>query len=813
MLAGHVGLALTAPRNAAGGGGGPVAAISRFEFLSPTPIDVRTTTTPAGGDFGVIPRGNIAELETDTLGGASLSLFNGSTPRIRGVMANPGFENGSPVTRYTAFYVKAVIRTQLTTSTYVNDPNVRTSGGKTIWAVMIQYDYAATNLLELAGEKVCRYLGVAHVGSTFTLTADAGWYGAAAEGTVAPANCINSATRAYRDPEIHMFNSEREHVAGASTATARFVVRHKYGQNGRMFDKVRVRARDAQGSPNYTPWVDVTSTTLRALPGGIYEEYCAATVDLTNLTQGDLCRWEIEGYPLIGTASYVSTDYESDPADLRFPQLFMCDKTAALNAVAVVDAVDAGASAAASRVLATATTTPYASTGLNAAITAAAALNSNTLKCVHIYLRNTTGAHVDFSFTANVTDTIGNTAWYIQAHPDNNATVGIALVAAVTRTLPTRLITEDVHWTRPATNASIGIGQSQAGNETSCFTVRRATINLNQSGGTAPWCGNWGRGYWEDITYATNSAPGGASAACGVTGTNAYFPKVLHGIYNTTSVYFGLTPYTAVGVIGPFSPVERNPSGQQSQEGFIFSTFYIPNCTVNTFIFGSAFDYYTRGFYIDNGCVEWGNTTNKGWSIGGDNQVKRVENAVLSYVFHPGNPADLANSNDISRINRGYDDLIASRGIEKEVIFHGVCSMQNATKTDMFTHPVEGWTDGRVADWQTYLRTEDFGAIMGINRDPEGAAGRGGTPAPDNDTWGGYVRSVNSKYNAGCPTVADNHVGPLGGGGTYDDYQPTGASNPLYDMIPVGHQKFTYDMKGATRLTDGTGTCAHLERL
>lgn len=786
------------------GGSGPTistAAISRFEFLSPTGIDPQVAPDN-GQTYSVTPRGNLVEIETDTISGATFD-----PTKITFVMRNPGFINGVAGYRYTAFTVKAVIRKQVTSYTDPFVPNVRTSGGKTIWVCAVQYDPIGTILLETQGNAVCRYVGYAYSGSEFvSVSAADDWYTngitSAASGEVSLANCANNSTRAYREPEVHPLNFEREHET-STTRTIRYVVRHRYGQHGRQFDTSRVRARDASG--NYTPWVSVNEHTARATPGGVYVEECQGAISLTGLTQGELCRDEIEVFPLIGTTSYVSTAHESDPADPRYPQQFLCDRTGALASHVVVDAVAADGTKAAQTTISAADATKFGPTEIVSAVAALATLKGN-IGCGHVYLRNTTGSPVSFAIGANITAAIGEGAWYLQAHPDNNAEVRITLEVSTTRTVPQRLICEDVTWIRPTINASIGTGQASASPDYAVIGFRRCKVDLayTDAAGSSPWIGTgWARGYWEDITYEANGTqvPGHLTPALGSTGTNRYIAKVVNGFWNNTaSGSATLVPYTVLGFVGKGNPTSNRGSGQPSCEGMIVAHSFFRKQTGTSHSYGNGTlqDLYVRGGFVDNIVIEWA-TTNQAMTAGGDGQVRQIENFIIYNLYQPGDPTDPTNSNDIARLNRAYNDVAASRGVEKEVPMQLSAMTQFACKTDTFNNP-EGYTVGRVANWQTYTNAEDYGTVMMINRDPEATSGG------DNNEWAGMFRSVNSKYNTGVPeTKGVSKVGQTAGGGAaLADYRPSGASNPLQNMVQSGHHKTKYDLLGNLRVDDGT---------
>ena len=776
-----IGIGLS-PSFGGGGGSAPVAAIDSAAIVGVTALDPKTYLAVP---YGIDLNGLAAEITCDDTGTSPAP----DATKFTLVIENPGFKNGVATNRRTQFKGRVLCPKQAISATFVHDPlyDTSTPGKRKFW-VVFGYDPDGTNALEAGGADVCRMVDVVHVDATVvSLEAAAGWYGAAAAGFVS--GVANNSSVFYPPIEAHSIEFENEYSASA-TRTVRFQVSHPYGQHGRMFDRARVRGTD--GAAASTAWTNVDDVVLGAVsPGGLYATICSASYNATALADG-MIRDEIQVYPLIGTSAEVfdSTAF-SAADDMRTTTSWRKDVGGSFGITYVVIENGAGTGVVSST-LATAEASPYGSlsAGWNAAIA--------TGKHVIMYLRNTTGSDITLdkagTFNANST----GVAAVIRPHPSNTAKLKFGMGSA-SHSFPKDVIFDGVDVVRTSTSGSFTATAASA------FMFRNGTVNLDFSAGSAPWCGNWARSYFENYTIATNSTPGVVTAGLGANGANAYHCKVANGVYNTTLVQFTIVPYTFLALRGKFTDIGNDRgSGQPSNEGGILHAARLEKITSSLVQWvGKTYDYNSgRGFHFEQLEIDF-KTNSRDISFGADGTLNALDNINISYMTNAPNPSDVTDS--VGRANIGYNDAAGSQGIVKHVRLRFSNAARWAVKTSWFDYTASG--AGRVANFRTWLMAGWLGNVISLWRDPENLSST-------NSEWGGAYRTPWSSYptsssNSFIPAYANNNVAD--GTDTPGDYQPVGLTNRTYDRVPAGHQLIKFDIKGRTRRTDGTGAAAAQE--
>ncbi|RAK68831.1 hypothetical protein DJ019_02110 [Phenylobacterium kunshanense] len=771
---------------------GSTADIDSFTIVGATALD---PVNVGGTDYGIDGHGILAEVVTDELTGTPL----GSSFSVR--VRNPGFKNGVAADRDTVFKGVGLLPKQATSATYVNTPHTETpSAGKLKFWVVLHYDPDGTNALAADGVDVCRYVDqIFSATEIVSVTVEEGWYSTAGGGDVSSGVITNSSTLDIDTPpiEVKTLNLERD-VNEGSTRTFRAKVSHLYGQSGRMFDVVKVRGRDA--SNNYTAYTTVSATTAYDPVGDglTYTEIVEATYSTTGLNDGVMCRDEYLAYPLIGTAPLDSTTLESDPKDTRYPQEYRNIRSTAWQRVYAVVESGAAGPGTASTTLATAEADPFPS--WHAAYNAIQAANntangSNTCDSGVIYARNTTGSPITLDKAGNFTGVIGSACCEIKPHPSNTADLIFGMAAAA-HTFPTRVIWRDMKWVRTGTAGAFTPGQSQAGNELTVFQSEGCTINHDTTSGTLPWFDDdWARANLIGYTFSSNTTPGAATSGLGAASTKAYHARLACGVRNTTTTSLRVVAYTFLCAKGSFNFFAKG-SGQPAREGMLLGSTIL---TATAAAQGIASDGATefpvdgRGFHYEQSVMEY-SVDDIFFNIGASS-TNPADNGIITYFGHPQS-ATGGSTTPTATTNVAYCDVSGLKGVKRHIRMQLSGVARYAIKTCWFEYVAEG--AGRVSNWKSWLKAGwAFNALM-YGRDPgsEGVAGSGAQPE-----WAGFCAGPGEIFGDGDPTFTDNNQGLTGGGGTYT---LSGSSQPLA-TVPTGHQKYTYDLAGNTRRTDGTG--------
>lgn len=256
------------------------------------------TVLPDGADAAV-PNGWVAAA---TLPDDGASTFDPT--RIVLTVTDPGYDASGATIVTRTIRGTAIVRRQ-----YPNQAqrlNSASSGARTVYFALDDEIYA---------------------GSTVTAaTAEAGYYGAAAAGSVA--GIVNGSTLAYPKPLFAWLNIQQERATGSGLAVEG-VAYHRHGRNGQMVARIEFVGYDGTNSaPTQTASAPALSDFQTK--GQIVETY-KATIPLAALAQAAICTVNAKVYPWIGDASAVldlAADGLSWPtANPQTPLRFLCDRT------------------------------------------------------------------------------------------------------------------------------------------------------------------------------------------------------------------------------------------------------------------------------------------------------------------------------------------------------------------------------------------------------------------------------------------------------------------------------------------------------
>lgn len=819
-------ITLTSPLNSVvlGGpksGGGPAgAAIDSFKIVNTTSLD-SANGLYLGTNYGYDLHGYGAEVVCNDLGLSSLPVASAFHMRIR----NPGYKNKAVITRDTVLVGLVIGPLQGVSTTfsynYLYDTSV---GGKRKFWVVFAYDPVATNALANTGVDVCRWVDQVHTGTTIvSVTVDVGWYGAAAAGTVnAP---VNLSTLPYLMPEVHPLDFERDYFgSGTTSKTVRFKVSHMYGQSGRMFDTAEISGKDA--STHETAKTTITDVVLSNVTvpdsnvstGGMTSTICMDSYLTSGLTAGDLCYDHIKVWPLIGTPTeiYDSANYEGDANidDMRSPRRWKYDPSGTYGQVfAVVDPTQVGPGLASTN-LTTATLATNRFISWETAVAGIKAINlasfgHSDIGAAIIYGYNTSGVDVVLAVGASLTAVqapVGDTACFFKQHPSNTANL-IFDTSASAHNWPAQIIFDGCP---PRKSAAGSLAPNAGPTDGKCISVRNCIIHLDTGTGANPWMGsNWNRIFYENIQFASTSAPNVGQFGMGLNGANPIYCKVAHGVWNNTTAQMPTVPYTICGVRGHVAPIEPG-SGQPSNVGFIANNLkMVKGINGGTAQFaGSSGPYTGRGCHLEQFSYD-AQSLNEDFGTGSDGTLQALDNVVNSYGVNPPLASD-ANATT-GRNNTAYSDVANSQGIFKHVRQRMMHDGRWANKTSWFAYGTA--LAGRVANWKTWFQVGWMMNTMSFLRDP-------GVPpyttfpqaGSDNPYWAGACQTYNTGYGVGVPAYTLNTQAD----GTLNEgtYQPTGGvGSPNWGRVLANHHTLKYDMKGVLRLNDNTAMNGPYEHL
>lgn len=639
-----------------------------------------------------------------------------------------------------------------------------------------------------------------YAGSTIVgVQAAVGYYGGAQAGAVA--NVVNSSTLAYEKPLAGWLNVPYERAAGA-TIRAELVVVHRRGRAGRMAARVEIRAKDSQGSPNYSAAQVVAATSLSTFQTqGNPVEVFAADVPTAALTQGDACYFTAKIYPWLGDASAV-LDLEVDGVawPTASPQTLMpfcCDKTGAYGGAHV--AVKAGASGGTVQATyALALTTPFPT--FVAAMAALPAWN------------NTNKGHNDHSGATVwlMEDSAGAGATHALSSAFNTVAVGKALTdvkvdPAATGAVKISLATANAcDKVRFFVNIDYVSGSGFDGTSTLNYkAVILEGMTLNPTGSaTVPLNYRIGLLYMRNVTIAgaptSSQMPGGP-----VSTTRSQVPLQLGTVdLGSTSRNSSHVPFIVAGcrfhrvVVGDLN--YAGITSWDSNDGQLVVSNQFRNQQATCHAGTTNGPTITRGIgWVGNVFERAVAASNPAAQIGADGQTKSIANLVFAYNTVPGG------ADQITRVNLLYTDDDEALGISKRgVARFNIFSFYNV-KTDQFASSPN--VTGRVGNWSFRFTVGHAGNVV-VNGDSNSntAAGNGAT------NWLGERWPADSKSGGGAVGFLDDKTGTSkAGSGTYS---LTGATNDAYGRVAAGMAMLSFDMVGNVRRGDGSDAAGAYER-
>lgn len=628
----------------------------------------------------------------------------------------------------------------------------------------------------------------------------AGYYGASEAGAVTAGAISNLSTRAYPKPLFAWLNIQHERATGSSFPVEA-VAYHKFGMFGRMVACIQFIARDAQATPNVAATQTAAAPSLSSFQtqGNIVEAY-KASIPLAALAQGDVCQVNARVFPWIGDAASVldlDTDGIAWPTARPATRLrFLNDKTGAYGgAIACVRATATGGTVQAD--LATARTTPFPT--INAALTAVAAFNNankghNDHGGATIYIMDDgAGGAVAHALIANIAVALGTTAlcWTeIRADPANTAA---ATITHGTNRTVCRLLRWRVSITVIA-SASFDGGNNN-GNVMAAFEDGAIT----HTAGSQPLNYRCGLTYLRNLTTSFTSGNQSIYAGFGTTRTQA---ALILGCLNVGSVAGqAAKPWAIIGTFGvgvsEVDPVAL-PNLDINDGAVIVNNALLRKSADTEFAASQA---YVAGIaFVQN--VHERSTVGSAPNLqfGADSTVRPMDNILEFYNSIVG-----------ERGNECYNDVNAAKGVAKKLFAKFNIWDNINSKADVFTHPTDGQSSGRVGAFE---RLYSVGCEGNVSL--TGSAG-GSTPEVNGGSWLG-MSWPNASYNVGRAAVgftdpkANNYpnAGDLGaGGGTYS---LTGTTNAAYNQVPAGGAMLGFDIAGVARRNDGTGAAGAYER-
>lgn len=731
------------------------AAITSLEIMGATPLlDATGDYGDADTRVGVNGNGWIAKVTVPYLVGQTFD-----PTKITINLSDPG---------YTASGTTTVTRT------------VR--GGK---IVRRQYNSHASLMQADNGVTLTVYFNLAADGAelatvfqgTTLVSANAasGYYGSSATGAIT--SLTNSSTVAYAKP-LALWLQQHHLPVGSGGLYVELAAFSPYARNGRQVARVEFIGKDSQTTPNLAATQTASTPILSTLiTKGFPPECYAATVPVTNLTQGDLCFVNAKVYPWIGDSSAV-LDLIADgvgvtgnfaTANPRTPLRFVNDKTGAWGGCHVAVKPGAGAGTAQS------TRAGAEATPSGTIVQALAAMDAWNFA--------NRGRH-DTSGTIWLMDNSGVAYEHIVSSDLNSQSAGLALT--VVRQSPSNTATASVVFTaaingHPRISWHVDI---RAAASTYCrgfgsYLAYHCDGTLDQNativGGS--------KGLWYQtftIAYNLTQATSGCIDLSG-TETGVQFLGYVNKV-NASDIE--TRPHVAIGcdfehiVLSEIATGTGNPASQDGKVIWNNKLMKLTGAAANGIGAGPAF---ANGFAIGQNVTERATGVTPAWSIGETNTTTQILNAIRT-----------CNTNVGDRTNMLYCDVAGAAGVLKQMTSRFNLDKEPNTKDDVFSSLA-----GNHGNWKFRHGVDRFdGALKGDNN---------GQTVPGTGLWIGEYWSEPANTNltiAAVDFVDDRSVnGTTAGGG---DYRLTGASNPARNKIPAGMSPLAYYLDGTPRADDGT---------
>jgi hypothetical protein len=662
-----------------------------------------------------------------------------------------------------------------------------------------------------------------HQGDTIVgVSVLAGSYGGASNaGSLSGASVINSSTRAYAKGKgkfVVPFDLVAE--PGATTFTVEFTGEHWAARNGRPFESVTFTATD-EHSNSVTATIDtltLSSSITKNNTRDIYVQVYEWAVPLTTLTDGDIVTVKAEAKPWIGNSSGVlRSDLIANGGDgYAWPGTgcsvianyrFLNNKANAYGTpYAYVDPVSGTSGGVVSATAATARATPFQT--IAQAATAIQTFNNTNFGRSNvgngrIRLMNT-GSHV--SFGASLFSLVAGKTWlYIEDDPLNvgdaifTSAVGSASNTTSKLQCDALCVRGRIDFQAPDAVAGTqtmiysgnvngsnkrllldGIKNSVTGGNTFYGQQWRLARNIETTSGIGFGTEGVTQGNWIQVLGVYQPTVGGGALALARCLLGCYFNNTGWGIRLA-----GTGIETCDGGIQMFN-VFLN---QKSSSGIVGSIDFV------------------RGFAADTFVLEGTHATSATplMYVSGDGMANNVDEMDIWNAIVVG-----------ARTNWFYTDIdtIANK-LKRGTV--GSCMVdQDNRKTDSFIRVSDatvGTSAQRTGNWEIRHQV-DCGPIIMFGPDYSGdgtapAEGLGERMHP----LSLVTQSASSAEATWAVQRAAVFVDPKAGVGGVGlgDYRHKAGVTTARSRVPAAMQRWTYDLAGVTRKTDGTGAAGPYE--
>jgi hypothetical protein len=662
-------------------------------------------------------------------------------------------------------------------------------------------------------------------------SADAGYYGAAAAGTIG--GIANNSTLAYPKPLFAWVNDQHERV-NAATYNIEAVAGHRHAMNGRQVACIKYQARDAQAGPNLSAEVTANAPQLSAIQtiGPIAEVY-AAQISTANLAQGDLCRINAKVYPWLGDASAVLdllTDGLNTAGALatqnpQTPLRFLCDKTGAYGgACAIVKPGGTAATSAAVRA-------SYALLGatladafptVEAAIAAIQTYNNankghnNHSGGLVFVSEAAAGAGATIAIGASSASAAGLCWTDIMRDPAASGTVKLSINGAKAQV-------SHLRWRIPIDvigDSNMSGGSGTAGNAMIGF--RDTTLNYTV-GQNAPLNFGFGLGFATNLTVTGGQFQYSLFSGFGVQRVQMRAVGLVANdlpLANLTAGFAaGMIPHTLIGLDvanWAFNDALQSANQDTVDGGVVVNCKFMKlqgPCSVAT---GGGTANWTRGFLLLQNVFERCKTANTpALAIGNDGTTVPFVNFVEHYTTIPGQGVAGANA---SRTNRVYADTAV--GVIKRMTTRFSLFYDFNSKSDTFQTAAPG-VSGRTGNWRYRYHVGNRGNVVKLGGD-DGSIAPDPSGGGNSAGWLGEVWPADGKPGAAAVTFVNDQSGTANNGG--GDYRIQTATSDAYARVAgpttsltthngaaVALTALTYDLAGVARRIDGSGAAGAYE--
>lgn len=622
--------------------------------------------------------------------------------------------------------------------------------------------------------------------------AEAGYYGAAAAGSIA--GFANNSTLAYPKPLFAWLNKQHERGTGTHFAVEA-VAYHRFGRLGQMVACIEYETKDAQASPGSSGMVRASQPALSDMQTqGQRVEAWKGSIPLASLVQGDLCQVSATVKPWIGEAWSLDTHGIAWPTPQTQTKLrFVCDKGGGYGGAHV--AVKAGAAGGAVQAsYALALTTPFPT--LKAALEAVPAWNlankghNDHSGATAWLMEGDGGVAVDHDIAANINAAHGLCWSEIRVDPATTAQVRVSVATL-------RVVSQMLNFRCPIVTSGSGALYSGSTAEHRMISTDGAMVT---QGGSSDAFRQWGLSYHRNLTVAAWTSGGmglstqstarhGLALLLGFVCTGLTFDTVIRG----HAIIGCDTRRMTVGEIDLGVLPGNDPS-----DGMIIANNRMRDLRTAVSL-ANVQSYAGRGLAIVQNLFERAvAAANSCLSLGDGGPTLTQDNILLAHNSVPG-------ADTTGRVNWLYATDTASVGVQK----HG-CARFNLfsevnIKSDTFT--TTSTASGRTGNWRKRYSVGDAGnvSIRGDSDNPVNDA-----PSADGGNSLGEFWPAGSSPVSGNVGFVDDKSGTSGAGG--GDYRLSGAANDAYGRVPAGLAMLAFDQSGIARLNDGAGAAGAFER-